>query len=193
MSNVSICNESLTFLGADRIMELEQDTEEARKCLAIFFQTRDEVQRGHPWNFCIARKSLATLDDEPVFEWGVAYQLPADCLRVLNTNIIDMPYKIEGRKLLCDQTGVKIKYIKRVEDPALFDANFSEALVAKLSSKLAYSIAESKTLADLAIKLYGGILADARSADAQEGTPDDYREGDWIDSRFENGGGGGTG
>jgi len=188
MSNVDICNQALTFLAADRITSLTQNSENARRCNAIFEQTRDEVLRGHPWNFAMERVSLAVLDDEPTYEFSVAYQLPADCLRVVSTNTTDMEYKIEGRKLLCDYTGVKIRYIKRIEDPVQFDANFIEALAAKIATKLAYAITESKTLFDASVKWYAEIMADARSADAQEGTPDEYRDGDWLDARWEGSG-----
>ena len=183
MSNVDICNQALTFLGADRIMSLTENNENARRCNSIFEQTRDEVLRGHPWNFAIERAALATLSTTPEYEWSVQYQLPVDCLRVLATNTRDMEYKIEGKRLLCDDSGVKIKYIKRVTDPTQFDSMFTEALAAKLSAKLAYPITESKTLFDAATKLYGEILADARSADGQEGTPDPIRDGGWIDAR----------
>lgn len=186
MSNVSICNQALTSLGADTIMSLTEDNENARRCNTIFEQTRDEVLRGHPWNFAIERTStMAALSASPEFDWAYAYQLPSDCLRVLKTNIKYMPFKIEGRKLLCDYTGIKIKYIKKVTDPVQFDANFAEALAAKLAQKLAYPITESKTMFEAAGKWYGDVLADARSADAQEGTPDDIDDSDWIDSRSE--------
>jgi len=187
-SNVDIANQALTFLGADRIASLTEDNENARKVNQIFIQTRDEVVRGHPWNFAIKRASLATLDDTPKYGWSVVYQLPPDCLRVLETNQKYMEFRIEGRQLLCDYSGVKIKYIARIEDPVQFDANFIEAFAAKLASKLAYSIIESKTMSEMSLTLYASILADARSADAQEGTPMSIDDSDWIDSRSEGSG-----
>ena len=187
MSNVDICNQALTFLGAERITSLTQNSENARRCNAIFEQTRNEVIRSHPWNFAVARVSLALLSTTPVdSSFSAEFQLPADCLKVLTiTDQADPEFKIEGRKLLCDYSEVYIRYIKKVTDPVQFDDNFIEALAAKLAMKLAYPITESKTLAELSKELYDDILADARSIDAQEGTPEETIEGDWLDARSE--------
>ena len=50
---VSISNRALTFLGAQPITSLEDDTKEARSCNRMIAQSRDSVLRSHAWNFAV--------------------------------------------------------------------------------------------------------------------------------------------
>ena len=63
---VSISNRALTFLGAQPITSLEDDTKEARACNRMFEQSRNQVLRGHAWNFAIKRASLAANTTAPL-------------------------------------------------------------------------------------------------------------------------------
>src|SRR3546814_6931193 len=82
-SVVSICNRALTLLGQKTITSLEDNSQAARLCVESYGPTRDAVLRDHPWNCAIARADLAALSEAPAFEFGRQFQLPPDCLRVL--------------------------------------------------------------------------------------------------------------
>ena len=88
-SNVEICNIALTALGANNIMDLTENTEEARKCNVLFENLRDEMLEAHLWNFAIKRTGdLALSSTSPLWEFNNKFQLPTDCLRVLKTNFV---------------------------------------------------------------------------------------------------------
>lgn len=171
-SEVEICANALRDLGEDPITSLTDDTERARLCNAVYASTRDAVLRAYPWNFAIARQTLAREQAAPAFEYAYQYTLPTDpyALKVLDLYEGD-PWKIEGRKLLTDSDTAKIRYISRVTDTAQFDVLFTEALTARLSYRLAYPVTGNANLADMFWKIYIEKLREARSADAQEGTP----------------------
>ena len=117
-SPVQICNAALLKLGAERINSLTENNKRARVFNERYNSIRKEVLRAHPWNFAIRRASLAKLPDAPAYEYGSQYQLPNDCLRVLETEADRLnvtgdflgnhptKYKIEGRLLLTDGTSV---------------------------------------------------------------------------------------
>ena len=111
-SNVDIANLALSNLGADRILAIDEDSENARKVDAIYIFVRDIVLSAHPWNFAVKRTTLALLTETPEFDFTYAFQLPSDYIRVLDTDIPTGKYKIEaGKKLLSNSSAIKIKYI----------------------------------------------------------------------------------
>jgi hypothetical protein len=121
-SPVQICNAALLKLGAERINSLSESNKRARLFNERYNSIRKEVLRAHPWNFAIRRASLARLPESPAYEYDFQYQLPNDCLRVLETEADkDNPsgdilgnsvtkFKIEGRRLLTNATSITNGY-----------------------------------------------------------------------------------
>ena len=127
-SVVDICNGALNQLGASTILTLTEDSKNARLCNARYTQIRDSVFRSHPWNCLQKRLQLAADSDAPAWGFTKQYTLPADCLRVLTILDYDADYKIEGRKILTDNSTMKILYISRDEDPNEYDELLRETL-----------------------------------------------------------------
>jgi hypothetical protein len=172
-SVVSICNLALQKLGAKRITSFGDATKNAHLCEGFYEQAVDEVLRMHPWNCAVHRKELASEEEVPAFGWAYQYPLPSSpyCLRVLAMQYIDYDFAIEGRMLLTNEGTCKITYIKRIVDPNDFDALIVEAIAARMTIKLAYPVTQSLSLEDKMCKNFKLILSEARSVDAQEGTP----------------------
>jgi hypothetical protein len=185
-SIVAICNAALIRIGAATITSLTDDSREARACNVRFADVRDEVLRAHPWNFALKRVALAELAETPAFGFAKAFQLPTDCLRVLELDTSDLgaEFRIENGKLLTDESAVKILYIARIEDPNLYDPLFSNALSYRLAAELAYPIANSTALTDTMFQLYQRALAQAKTADAQESSLDRIEATEWETARL---------
>jgi len=185
-SEVQICNVALSKLGEDSITALSEDSKAGRACNLIYADTRDNLLRAHPWNFAVTRQSLARLTTTPTYEFSYEYQLPTDCLKVLNLDPEgdDVTFKVEGRKVLTDEATANILYVARITDPTIFDSLFIEVLSAKLAAELAVTLTESITLADFLHQKYEKALSEARGMDAQEGTPNNIIADAWIESRL---------
>src|ERR1700692_3849259 len=82
-SDVDIVNVALTLLGQQRITTLNDNVKAARSALAIYEIERDNELRSHLWNFAVKRINLPALTTPPVFGYFAAYQLPDDCIRVI--------------------------------------------------------------------------------------------------------------
>ena len=152
------CNLALGKLGAARIISLSENSPEAIACALHYAQTRDEILRASRWNFAIKRAEFSRLVDAPYFGWDYQYQLPVDCLRVLQVNgyeETDAPdnWQVEGGKLLTDEDTVQCKYIARVDDVTIYDPLFIEALSLKLAAKLCVPLTGSDSRA-------GGFMTD---------------------------------
>jgi len=183
-SDVSICNGGLIGIGEDTITSLTEDTKPARLCNQRYEQLRNSVLRAAKWNFALKRVQLAKLPTTPTFEFSSEFQLPADCLRVLHTDDLYEVYRIEGGVLLSNRSSVMIKYIREITDPTRFDAQFTEALSARIGMALARPLTDSKTIEAAAIALYNDLVTDAKASDSQENGSIEVFEADaWINAR----------
>ena len=153
-SVVDICNGALNQLGASTILTLTEDSKNARLCNARYTQVRDSVFRSHPWNCLQKRVQLAADTDTPAWGFTKQYTLPADCLRVLTILDYDADYKVEGRKILTDNSTMKILYISRVEDPNEYDELLRETLSAALAADIAYAVTSSNPTATNMFNLF---------------------------------------
>lgn len=172
-SVVDICNNALIDLGASAISSLTEDSKAARLCNQRFDSIRDTVFRFHPWNCLVKRASLAADTDTPAFEYSFQYTLPTDpyCLRVLGLETADFLFKVEGRKILTNETVVNIIYVARVLDTNEYDFGLIETLSAALAASLAYPLIGSVSLSQQMKANYDQKLIESRFVDATEGSP----------------------
>jgi len=185
-SPVELCNSALIKIGQERILSLDDNSKTGLLCKQRYEPIRDEMLASHPWNFALVRSDLlGELAASP--EWGFsrAFQLPADCLRVLKTDLlVEDDFKVEHDAILCDAEFLKILYIRRITDTTKFRPYFDNALAWRLAGELAYSFTQSITVADNCAKQFALAISQARSFDAQEGRPDRITASSWLNSRL---------
>ena len=131
VSEVAICNLALQKLGAARITSLTQDDPNARECNAAYVPTRDKLLRRYAWSFAKSRANLAAHATAPAFQYGYAFPLPTDFLRLILPADSSIDWIVErhaGRRaILSNDSGpLYIKYIALVTDPTEFDPLFEE-------------------------------------------------------------------
>jgi len=181
---VDICNSALIKLGAERINALTDDTKIARLCQEQYPKIVNRVLRSHLWTFAIKRVVLATVDPSFDFLETNAFALPLDCLRVASINSPETIYKIEGRTLLTSLSSVNLSYISSSTPEAYYDGNFTEALACSLASDLCYAITQSSTMKQQLLAECENWIAQARSFNSQEVSPDNIDFSEWTDSRI---------
>lgn len=183
-SETAICNSALIKVGASRIIDLSDNSERAVLLQEQYHKLRDEVLAAHPWNFAIKRAELAPLVATPSFGFGYQFQLPSDCLRVLETDYPPEEWNIEGSLILLDFAEVSIKYISRITAVAEFSALFAETLACRIAAEICYSITQSTSLRDALDKDYRYKLSQARSFNGQESGGDRVYADEWLRSRY---------
>lgn len=183
-SKIEICNRALIRLGASPLTSLTEDSKEARLCVATYDLARKELLRSHPFNFAIKRVTLASLVQEPAFEYTYKYLLPTDCLRVLKIYNSANPFKVENGYIVTDEPELNLIYISDVTDPNKFDAMFSSLLTLGIAKDIGYTLTENASLIGILNEEFIRLKREAKLFDGQEGSPDQFDQGDWLDSRY---------
>lgn len=129
----------------------------------------------------------------PSWHWDFRFAKPSDYLRVIEVESIGglaststvwswwqhrdnspEPVKVEGQYIVTN-VGQKmfIAYTQDVEDPTLWDGCCRNANEALLAFRICYAVTGSLQAAKTQYDAYRASIAEARTADGQEGTGDD--------------------
>ena len=185
-SVVSICNIALSNLGDEKIASLSENNDRARSCDLRYEDVRDAVLRSYPWNCATTRVELARSTTDPVWGFTYSFALPSDCLRVLDVYDYTVPFAIEGRFLLTENSSAKLKYIARITDPNDYDILLQQAIGIRLASEIAEALTGRTELKAEMYQKYLLILTEARGVDSQEkGMPSVIEANDFINARFD--------
>lgn len=173
-SVVDICNLALSWLGANLITSLEDETTEASLCDANYDLMRDAVLEAADWTFAIKRARLVPLVEVPVFGQFNMFAVPSDSLRVLTVSEDEddrrrVEWQIESGNILAHRPNAYARYIERVEDPLRYSPLFIHALAARIACDLAIPIVESRTLRNENWDLYQRKLGEAVANDGIQG------------------------
>lgn len=182
---VEICNLALVEgLGDQPITSLDDDSNRARSCKRLYPRCRDELLVDLVPGFAVKRVQLAQLASSPTYDYSYAFQLPTDCLHVLENDDETIPWRRESDTLVTNQTPCYIKYVARVTDTSLFSPPFVEALTAYLQARLAFPITKSASMAEQSWKLFEWQRDAATAAENQEGTGKILRPTTLTDVRY---------
>lgn len=175
-SKVQICNMALARLGAYQIVSLTEGTNEANLCNTLFDDVAERVMVQGSWTTTIKRVSLARTVNVPSFGYQYEYQLPVDprCLKVLNVNdnSARTDYRIEGDKLLCDESTVSIRYIALLTNTSEYGPLLTEAVELLLASYLAYPLTGKSEMAERMKMEYNERMLNNLALDNQQGAKD---------------------
>lgn len=171
-TKVSICNEALSMIGAKTIQSFDDNTENARRCAAIYDSSRRALLRMHPWSFAKRRAQLAPVTTYPAFGYSHAFPLPKDFIRVISAG--EYSYEFEERHILADTNLINLVYVSDNDNEQTWDSLFSECMALYLVHKLAKPITGSQTEADSAWQKLQNMLKQARAINGQERPAQDF-------------------
>lgn len=185
-SAVTICSAALLMLGDRPIASFDDPSDKAILATNLWPTARDYVLRRHPWNCAVKRVELAAEVTPPAFGYAYSYALPGDCLRVLSVGELgaEPDYKIEGRKILTDDTPCRLRYVWRNEDPASWDAMLVWAMTVTMRAIFAYPITATSSLEQIVEQALRDVLKQARATDGQEDTQDALDDSPLIAARY---------
>jgi len=197
-SPVEICNQALGWLGGNLIISLDDNTTEAKLCKANYAPLRDAVLVDREWTFAIKRFEPSRLAQDPVYGYDFLFQIPIDCLRVLQVSAagreIDDGIFVEGSFKSATRGGtgtgreqriewlregdriivqvfkrINMRYITRIEDTTKFSSAFDQCLAARIAMDIAIPLTNSLPIQEQMLKLYAAKLDDAFTTDGMQG------------------------
>ena len=115
----------------------------SRLCYMHYHPTRREVLCASRWAFATRSTGLTAAESSSDEQHALAHTLPMDCLRVLEVN--QPRWTLQGRTIYCPVSVIRLLYIADVEDTALFEPLFIEALAVRLACKLCIPLLNSST------------------------------------------------
>lgn len=192
-----VCNMALGILVEAPIASLDENTKAARLLNLHYETTRQAELVKQSWAFAIFRVEVDAETDAPTSdEYGYAYTVPEDALRVLpltdngEPSAPRIPFKQEGGLILTNYTGPRlIRYIGNLTDPADWDPLFVEALAARLAMKIAMPLTNKTSVLQGAKVVYDEAIEAARrinsivSSSVHSSRSWAEERGDWSDVR----------
>ena len=173
---IDLCNAALNQLGAGVIQSFQEQNKLAITASLHYNRARLSMLRDNPWSFALKRTTLATISNpglppQAAIDYPYVYALPSDLIllwRVEN----DGNYRKEGERLYSHFDTCEIVYTADVEDPALFDPKFEDALVARLCYEMAYAVTRDMNVRNQNYSFYQDKMQDAKYSNAIEDIED---------------------
>ena len=183
-SQTSIANLALTGLGADSIISLSEDSQNARRINAVWDLVRDEVLRAHTWHFAKELIEFNLLAAAPVYKYSSAFQVPGRVIRILDTEF-DFAWERQGDTVLSNEDSFKCECIVRVTDTTKWDTAFVTMFSARIEAQIAYAVTNSRTIQADRVNSYLKMLRETKAFNAQEGSLTELEANTWLLSRFD--------
>lgn len=166
-TDVSICNAGLLMVGADEITSFSDNTFEAKLAASVYPETKETMLQYYPWRFSLKQTDLGgALVAPPEFKWDYQYQLPSDCLRIIQIEN-EQPYELYDRQVYTNATPCRIIYQRNISEPDL-PSYFVRALQFHLARIFAMSLQEDATKWQVFDRAADKETARARQLDAQQ-------------------------
>lgn len=180
ITQISICNLALSWLGGTLITSFEDDSTEAKLCSANYDSSRDATLEDRNWTFASGRNKPPLLADPPEFGFSSAFQLPTNPLCIRVTKVSDSAdfstiinsWEKEGDQLLCDFTVIYLKYIKQITDPTKFSPGFVQTLAARIAADICVPLTNDVELFTTYWQLYLNKLETAGANDGLQSKAD---------------------
>lgn len=191
ISEVGIVNIALARLGESPIQSFEEGSVPANMAKVFYDPARRAVLRAYDWGFSVKNARLAKLAETPV-DFRFAFALPADCLRVIRlrrkgvpdfSDGCDIRFVVRSGTLFSDEAEAVLEYVADVEDTALFDDKFIEALGYKLASDLAMPVKGSAELMANYMNVFNDLVVNAAALTEGEERAA-FTENPYLEARY---------
>lgn len=189
---VEIANRAAIAVGTSaRLTDQDDNTVLGRAVANVWELERRAALRDGGWNFAMKRDSLPQLEALPKHGYDAQFQLPSDCLKLVEVCGSErLRYQVEGGKILADTDGpLEIRYLRDVSEPAEFDAAFAHAFALRIACAIGRRIAGSAFDKQSTWREYEASITAAQGADALENPSIDQEESDWVLARLQGQGG----
>jgi hypothetical protein len=148
--SITTCNLALGELRTASIIDIAEDTVEARECARYYPICLRILLERHDWSFANRRAALAELaDNDRAAEWAHAYFLPTGCatpLRLVAADGYAPDFIVENRILYTQLGNAVLEYAANDLADSEMPGLFVDALAYALAARLAVPIRDSREM-----------------------------------------------
>ena len=181
MDKTGISNLALSNLGEARIQSLTENSARARACSARIDSCIESVLRMNVWNSALERVLLTQIE-APLFGWNYTYQLPANCIKVVEVEPVSK-YLVEKKNILSNETSLYLLYVATPTDTNNLDVLLAEAIAMKLAVEIAETLTSKEGLKSEMAQKYFLAVQEARSANSRDKTPEHRERSSYLDAK----------
>jgi hypothetical protein len=194
VSEVTICNQALGWLGQDPITSLNDNNTTASLCKANYAHLRDAVLEARAWTFASARH-VSESADRDAFDQFFLHGIPTGwlvvrrCFRqVTESRALDSRgWSREGNKVLAKEATVYLWGTQRIDDPGQFTPAFVQALAARIAADLCVPLTENRQLQVDLWNLYERKVSEAAATDGGQGANEIIKSDSLVNIRASDG------
>lgn len=192
ISKTELINKALTQVGAAPIVNIDDDSNNARIVSNVYEISLRSILSECKWNFATKRVKLSDVSNTVTLDWYdtgevYVYQKPADVIKIFGVTSPSASFREEGDYIISDTTGLGIRYVYYLDQPSKYTAQFIEAFIDKLCSDIAYMIVNSATLGEKYKTLYEKLsLPKAMSSNSQVGVQQILQDDAWEYAKYNN-------
>ena len=188
ISKTELVNKALTLVGAKPVVNLDDDTQNARIVNRVYESSLKSILCETRWNFATKRALLSLVETEPAwYDTGeiYVYSRPNLCIKIFDTNSPTATWREEGEYIISDTAGLGVRYVWFVNTPSVYPPFFTEAFVDKLCSDIAFMILNDSNTARSFLEKFNSVSLPKATADnAQIGSPQMMRDDAWLNAKF---------
>jgi hypothetical protein len=148
--SITTCNLALGELRAAPIVDIAEDSIEARECSRYYPICLRVLLERHDWAFANRRAALAELaSNDRAAEWAHAYVLPTGCatpLRLVTAAGYAPDFIVENCTLYTSLNNAVLEYAANDVTDSEMPGLFADALAYALAARLAVPIRDSREI-----------------------------------------------
>jgi hypothetical protein len=188
MTKTEIINKALTLVGANPVISIDDDSNNARVLKRVYDLSLRSILSECKWNFATKRAALTLTSDTLAFnDIGevFVYQKPLDMIRIYGVSPEYASWREEGEQIISNTSTLALRYVYYLDVPSKYPIYFIEAFIDKLAGDVAYSIVNSGSMAELFVKKYNDLsLPKAMSHNSQTGVQQSMDDSAWILAKY---------
>jgi hypothetical protein len=181
---IDIYNIALVSLGVRPGTAVTENSQSMQFANARYEGVRDEVVAAGNWNCATTRVALTRLSSTPAWGFDNEYQLPADFMRFVRMESLDTDFRIEGDKLLTNDSEANIIYIRRLTEVAKMDEFLKNTIGLRLAARIALAVKGDVQQAALLDQEYEKQLSLANLVDANQAPVEQMSGTTWLRGRL---------
>ena len=186
ITKTQICNMAIGKLGGQLLTDYDTDTTPvAGLCRLWYPVSLKTLLEDMPYTFATDRTELTVhMVDGPLYEFTYRYQLPGDFIQIVDTDPPEARWKIEGTKLLSDESSLGIRYVYALENTAQMSGHFVTCLSCLLAVNLCLPITRNVKYVSVMENQYEKILLTSRGRDSQQESRQTYEADTLVSVRL---------